>query len=215
MKVINQSYEILTDLSDPIKTLLKPIEVAGRTCYKSEDKITDDSCLKFCKMLIDRDHTAMLEHSQISVRFITSRSIANEIVRHRIASYAQVSTRYCNYSKDKFGSEIRVIEPEELLPNTSSVYQKWYDLCKESESTYMGLVGEDGVKPEIAREVLPLCLATELVVTANIRSWRNIFSLRTSVFAHPQIRRLMISLLEDLTSKIPVLFDDINYDCSK
>lgn len=207
MKVVSQSYEILTDLSDPISSILKPIEVAGRTCYKSEDKITDDSCIKFCKMLIDRNHTAMLEHSQLSVRFITNRAIANEIVRHRIASYAQVSTRYCNYSKDKFGSEITVIEPANIT-NDSQNYSIWWSSCKNAEDSYMAMLSND-VKPEIARDVLPLSLATELVVTANIREWRNILQLRTSKFAHPQIVSLMKSLLSELKLKIPVLFDDI------
>ena len=180
-------------------------------CYKSENNITDDSCLRLCKMLIDRGHTAMLEHSQITVRFIINRAIANEIVRHRIASFAQVSTRYCNYSKDKFGSEITVIAPEELLPESSDNYIMWYNSCKLSEDTYMNLINNK-VKPEIARDILPLCLATELVVTANIRSWRNIFSLRTTIYAHPHMRKLMRKLLDDFKSKIPVLFDDINYN---
>ena len=181
-------------------------------CYKSEDRITDDSCLKMCKMLIERDHTAMLEHSQLSVKFITNRAIANEIVRHRIASYAQVSTRYCNYSKDKFGNEIQVIEPnEDNLPIGSDSYNMWYQSCKNAEDAYMTMLS-NGIKPEIARDVLPLSLATEIVVTTNVRSWRNIFYLRTSKFAHPQIRSLMKSLLNEFKSKIPVLFDDIDVD---
>lgn len=211
MKIIENSYSILTDLSDAKNTILKPIEIAARTCYKSENNITDDSCLRLCKMLIDRGHTAMLEHSQITVRFIINRAIANEITRHRIASYSQVSTRYCNYSKDKFGNEITVIAPEELLPENSDNYIMWYNLCKLSEDTYMNLINNK-VKPEIARDILPLCLATELVVTANIRSWRNIFSLRTTIYAHPHMRKLMRKLLDDFKSKIPVLFDDINYN---
>lgn len=211
MKIIENSYSILTDLSDTKNTILKPIEIAARTCYKSENNITDDSCLRLCKMLIDRGHTAMLEHSQITVRFIINRAIANEIVRHRIASFSQVSTRYCNYSKDKFGSEITVIAPEELLPESSDNYIMWYNSCKLSEDTYMNLINNK-VKPEIARDILPLCLATELVVTANIRSWRNIFSLRTTIYAHPHMRKLMRKLLDDFKSKIPVLFDDINYN---
>ena len=211
MKIIENSYSILTDLSDAKNTILKPIEIASRTCYKSENNITDDSCLRLCKMLIDRGHTAMLEHSQITVRFIINRAIANEITRHRIASFAQVSTRYCNYSKDKFGNEITVIAPEELLPENSDNYKIWYNSCKLSEDTYMNLINNK-VKPEIARDILPLCLATELVVTANIRSWRNIFSLRTTIYAHPHMRKLMRKLLDDFKSKIPVLFDDINYN---
>ena len=210
MKVINQSYEILTDLSDPIKALLKPIEVAGRTCYKSEDKITDDSCVKFCKMLLSKHHTAMLEHSSLSVRFIVDRAIANELVRHRHTAYAQESTRYCAYNKDKFGNEIKVILPDEFKQGTPE-FGIWFDSCKYSEAAYMDLLKE-GVKPEFARNVLPLSTATELVVTANIREWISIFTLRTTPFAHPQMRSIMRNLLDDLKSKIPVLFDDIIYE---
>lgn len=210
MKVINQSYEILTDLSDPMK-FLKDIERAGRTCYKSENNITDDSCIKFCKMLCERGHEAMIEHSQLSVKFIVNRAIANEIVRHRLFSFAQESSRYCNYSRDKFGNEIKVIEPEDLLPSNSSVYQFWYDSCRNAEDAYMALLYEN-VRPEIARDVLPLSTATEIVVTGNIREWRHFFSLRSShknTAAHPQMRSLCDRLLDDLKSKIPVLFDDI------
>lgn len=211
MKIIQQSYEILTNLSNPIETILKPIEIAGRTCYKSENNITGDSCIKFCKMLCERGHEAMVEHSQLSVKFIVNRAIANEIVRHRLFSFAQESTRYINYSKDKFGSEIKVIEPADLLPSNSSMYQFWYNSCKNAEDAYMALLYEN-VKPEIARDVLPLSTATEIVVTGNIREWRHFFNLRSSrksTAAHPQIRSLCDKLLDELKSKIPVLFDDI------
>ena len=140
-----------------------------------------------------------------------NRAIANEIVRHRLFSFAQESSRYCNYSKDKFGSEIKVIEPEGLLPSNSSVYQFWYESCRNAEDAYMALLYEN-VKPETARDVLPLSTATEIVVTGNIREWRHFFSLRSScknTAAHPQMRSLCDDLLNDLKSKIPVLFDDI------
>ena len=209
VKVIQQSYEILTDLSDSTK-ILKDIERVGRVCYKSESNITQDSYIKFCKMLRDRGHEAMIEHSQLSVKFIVNRAIANEIVRHRLFSFAQASTRYINYSKDKFGNEIKVIEPEELLPSNSSVYQFWYNSCKNAEDAYMALL-YDNVKPEIARDVLPLSTATEIVVTGNIREWRHFFKLRCDSKAHPQLVSISRKLLNDLKSKIPVLFDDINY----
>ena len=209
VKVIQQSYEILTDLSDSTK-ILKDIERVGRVCYKSESNITQDSYIKFCKMLRDRGHEAMIEHSQLSVKFIVNRAIANEIVRHRLFSFAQESTRYINYSKDKFCNEIKVIEPEELLPSNSSVYQFWYNSCKNAEDAYMALL-YDNVKPEIARDVLPLSTATEIVVTGNIREWRHFFKLRCDSKAHPQIVSISRKLLNDLKSKIPVLFDDIIY----
>lgn len=207
MKIIKEDYEILTDISDPISTILKPIERAARTCYKSEDKITNDSCLKMCKMLIERGHTAMLEHAYITVKFTIDRAIANELVRHRVASFAQESTRYCNYSKDKFGKEIKVISLNDYLDSDS--YRVWYDSCMFAEHEYFALL-KKGVKPEIARNVLPLSLATEIVVTANIREWIHIFELRTSAFAHPQMRSIMKKLLSEFKLKIPVLFDTIN-----
>lgn len=210
MKIIEQSYEILTDLSNSIQ-LLKNIEIAGRTCYKSESKITGDSCKQFCQMLIRNGHTAMLEHSSISVRFTVNRAIANEIARHRHCAFAQVSTRYCNFSKGKFGNEIQVIKPYELDDEESEQFERWYDSCQYAEDSYMYLVN-NGVKAENARDVLPLCLATELVVTANIREWISIFNLRTTTFAHPQIRELMRNLLKEFQEKIPLLFDGIVYE---
>ena len=209
MKVIQASYEILTDLSDPIK-ILKDIERAGRVCYKSENNIADDSCITFCKNIINRGHEAVIEHSQLSVRFTVDRAIANELVRHRLASYCQESSRYCNYSKDKFYNEIKVIEPEELLPRYSADYNIWWMACKNAEEAYMTMIN-NGVKPEIARSVLPLSTATEIIMTANIREWRNVLKLRSShnMRAHPQMRSICDSLLVELKSKIPVLFDDI------
>ena len=209
MKVIQASYEILTDLSDPIK-ILKDIERAGRVCYKSESNITDDSCITFCQNIINRGHEAVIEHSQLSVKFTVDRAIANELVRHRLASYCQESTRYVNYSKDKFYNEIKVIEPEELLPRDSEDYNIWWMTCKNAEEAYMTMTG-NGVKPEIARSVLPLSTATEIIMTANIREWRNVLKLRSShnMRAHPQMRLICDRLLEELKSKIPVLFDDI------
>ena len=209
MKVIQASYEILTDLSDPIN-ILKDIERAGRVCYKSENNITDDSCTTFCKNIINRGHEAVIEHSQLSVRFTVDRAIANELVRHRLASYCQESSRYCNYSKDKFYNEIKVIEPEELLPRSSTDYNIWWVSCKNAEEAYMTMIS-NGVKPEIARSVLPLSTATEIIMTANIREWRNVLKLRSShnMRAHPQMRSICDRLLEELKSKIPVLFDDI------
>lgn len=207
MKVIQQSYEILTDLTNPIN-ILKDIERAGRVCYKSENNITDDSCITFCKNIINRGHEAVIEHSQLSVRFIVDRAIANELVRHRIASYCQESTRYVNYSKDKFGKEIKVISLNDYLDSDS--YRVWYDSCMFAEHEYFALL-EKGVKPEIARNVLPLSTATEIIMTANIREWRSVMRLRTSSRAHPQMRSIMRKLLDDLKSKVPVLFDDITY----
>ena len=202
MRVINPGFDILT----PIKgDELKKIELAGRTCYKSEDRISDDSAKDFVKMLIDRGHEAMLEHSSLSVKFICDRGVSHEIVRHRIASFAQESTRYCNYSKEKFGSELTFIKPCFF---EGTAYDLWSAAMLNSETIYFGLLSQ-GATPQQARSVLPNSLKTEIVVTANYREWRNILKLRTAKAAHPQMREIMIPLLNELKTRIPVIFDDI------
>lgn len=206
MRVVEQNYEILTDLSNPMD-ILKQIELAGRTCYKSEDKITDDSCIKFCRMLINRGHEAVIEHSQLSVRFTTNRAIHNEMVRHRLCSYCAESSRYILYNSGKYDNQITVIRPYGLEPGTEE-YDLWYSSCQKAEETY-NLLTSKGVKQENARDVLPLSLKIETVMTANLREWRHFFKLRTSQFAHPQMREIMTKLLDELKAQIPVIFDDI------
>lgn len=216
MKIVEPKYEILTDISDGGIKELQQIERIARVCYKSEDKITPDgeSAKKLVGFLVKQGHEAMLEHSQLSVLFTCDRGVANELVRHRIASFAQESTRYCDYSKEKFGGELSFIRPywmryedygDEIEDADGSI---WYWSCQKAEDDYKDLI-KNGERPEQARCVLPLCLKTEIVVTANYREWRNIFKLRTPVAAHPQMRELMCPLLKELQSKIPVVFDDI------
>lgn len=177
------------------------IELAGRVCYKSESKITNNSSGKFCQMLIKRNHGSMLEHGVASLKFIISRGISHEIVRHRMASYAMESSRYVNYKEG-----IKVIAPSGL-DNIS--YAKWYNAMLFAENTYKDLI-EAGIKPEIARDVLPTCLKTELVVTANFREWLHIFELRISKFAHPDIQSIMIEAKKLLKKECPNIFGDIN-----
>lgn len=230
MKIVEPKYEILTDISEGGIKELQQIERVARVCYKSEDKITPDgeSAKKLVGFLVKQGHEAMLEHSQLSVLFTCDRGVANELVRHRIASFAQESTRYCNYSKEKFGGELSFIwpsyipdEPKENAIKAASsteefikletdyqIHHAWYWACDDAEKRYKILIA-NGLRPEQARCVLPLCLKTEIVVTANYREWRNIFKLRTPVAAHPQMRELMCPLLKELQSKIPVVFDDI------
>lgn len=217
MDIINAGYNILTDINR--ERILKSIEVAGRTCYKSEEKITDDSASAFVKMLIKRGHEAMIEHESISVRFICDRGVSHELVRHRIASFAQESTRYVNYSKGKFGSEITVINPLFFDPNEELVkvdgcsyltnkYDIW-DTCMEHlEKAYMMLI-ELGAKPEEARSILPNSLKTEIVVTMNLREWRHFFKLRTAKVAHPSMREVTIPLLEEMKVLLPEIFEGI------
>jgi thymidylate synthase (FAD) len=203
MKIVNQSVEILSRVDGA--DILKTLELAGRTCYKSEDNITDDSANKFVAMLIDRGHEAMIEHYNITAKFVCDRGVSHEIVRHRIASYAQESTRYCNYSKEKFGNEITVIEPKGL---TDEQRAHLYNACKAAELFYFLLL-EDGCSAQIARSVLPTCLKTEIVVTMNLREWRHFFKLRTAKVAHPQMREVASMLLLQMKELIPVIFDDI------
>jgi thymidylate synthase (FAD) len=210
MKIVEPKYEILTDISKSGVKELQQIERVARVCYKSEDKIVPDgsSAKKLVGFLVKQGHEAMLEHSQLSVLFTCDRGVANEMARHRIASFAQESTRYCNYSKDKFGSEIQVIMPTFIKNADEPTRIAWTESMYAVEKQYMQLL-EHGFRPEQARCVLPLCLKTEIVVTANLREWRNIFKLRTPVAAHPQMRELMCPLLKELQKKIPVIFDDI------
>lgn len=209
MRIIKPYYEIMTDIS-PFGTYeLEQIERAARTCYKSEDKITDqaESAKKLIRKLIEKGHEAMLEHSSLTVKFVCDRGVSHELVRHRMASFAQESTRYCNYSDDKFESQITVIEPC-YLKNGTEAYGEWFNAMVEAEYRYFDLL-ELGLSPQEARAVLPNSLKTEVVMTANYREWRHIFDLRCNRAAHPQMRELMLPLLKDLYGRIPVIFDDI------
>lgn len=204
MKIIKQSAELLFPLDE--KEVLKRLELCGRVCYKSEHRITDDSAEKFIQNIINRGHEAVLEHYSFSVRFICDRGISHQIVRHRIASYCQESTRYCNYSKDNFGSEITVIEP--LLHTKGERYDIWKHACEQAEIAYFKLL-DTGCTPEKARAVLPHSLKTELIMTANIREWRHFLKTRCSFDAHPEMVALACSLLETCKILYPILFSDI------
>jgi len=206
MKIIKASYKIESEING--MEILKQIEKVGRTCYKSEDKITDDSAIKFVTSLISRGHEAMIEHNSLSVRFTCDRGVSHELVRHRLASFGQESTRYCNYSGDKFGNEITVIEPSFWGKGTFG-YDRWKEACLNSEKSYFELL-DYGATPKEARTVLPNSLKTEIVVTMNLREWRHFFKLRTENVAHPQMREVTIPLLAELKTLIPVVFDDIN-----
>jgi len=203
MKFIEQSYEFITPLDRD--AILKRVEECGRVCYKSEDKITPDSASKFVRLLVERGHEAMIEHVSFTVKFITDRGISHEIVRHRIASFAQSSTRYCNFAKDKFGNELTFITPvETTFGDMYAIRQS----CMKAEECYMSMIS-NGTKPEIARSVLPNCLKTEIVMTANLREWRHFLKLRTAPTAHPQIRALTLPLLAELKDVLPEIFGDI------
>ncbi|WP_418389371.1 FAD-dependent thymidylate synthase [Acidaminococcus intestini] len=205
MKIINADVEFITPIDGA--AILKRLEQCGRVCYKSEAKITDTSAPAFVAGIIKRGHEAVLEHCSFTVKFICDRGVSHEIVRHRVASYCQESTRYCNYSKEGFGSEITVIKPCFLHPYTDG-FNLWEEGCLFAEQTYFNLL-ECGCSPQEARSVLPNSLKTEVVMTANIREWRHFLKLRCSPAAHPQMREVALILLDKLHSLIPVCFDDI------
>lgn len=207
MRVI-EPYYVIEDEIDAQKIMLG-IERAGRTCYKSEGRIGDGSAEKFIAGIIKRGHESVLEHEKITVRLICDRGVTHELVRHRVASYSQESTRYCNYAQDRFGSELTFIKPCFWKEGEDDEKIKlWTQTLENIEKTYNKMI-EIGVKPEEARSILPNSLKTEIVVTMNIREWRHYFKLRTAPAAHPQIREISNMLLAEFKQKLPVLFGDI------
>ena len=193
IQLVNYKYK------DPMD-LLQDIERIGRVCYKSEHRITSSSAAPFVRSIIERGHESVLEHISITVRFVTDRAIANELVRHRIAAYSQESTRYCNY-KDK----IEFIYPWNV---SDKQLQLIMEACACAATTYQALIA-DGAPPEVARDVLPLCTKTELIATYNLREWRHVLRLRTDKAAHPKMRELMQTLLQFFQGLVPIIFDDI------
>lgn len=221
MNILKAGFEILTPISEGGIEELKHIEKIGRVCYKSEGNITEDgeSAKKFVKMLINRGHEAMIEHSSLSIKFTVDRGVSHELVRHRIASFAQESTRYVNYSLDKFGNEINVInirdgiDLDNKMKNMDSsiidaILREWFSAMKDTEKHYMKMI-ELGATPQIARSVLPNSTKTEITITANYREWRAFFKLRVPATAHPQMREVTIPLLKELKNRLPIIFDDI------
>lgn len=207
MRVIRPWFEILDEVNG--ENMLKRIERIGRVCYKSEEKITDDSARKFVDNILKRGHESVIEHEKVSVRIICDRGVSHEIVRHRIASYSQESTRYCNYNNEKFGKELTLIKPL-FWEESSKEYQIWLESMQNIENAYNQLI-EVGAEPQQARSILPNSLKTEIVVTMNLREWRHFFKLRTAKNAHPQMREVACALLDEFKEKIPVIFDDIEY----
>ena len=208
MRVINAGYEIISDLNG--SEILKHIERCARVCYKSEDRITAGSAEKMVAALIRSGHEAMLEHYSFTVKFICDRGVSHELVRHRIASFAQESSRYCCYAKDKFGKELTFINPCFWEPDSDN-YARWFHEMDEAEKTYLAMI-EDGATPEQARDILPTSIKTEIVMTANLREFRHFFKLRAEGVTgkpHPQMLEITIPLLKELKQKIPVVFDDI------
>jgi thymidylate synthase (FAD) len=222
MQIIKAGYEILTPLDGA--AVLKHIERIGRVCYKSEDKITEESAHYFVKILIERGHEAMIEHFNISVKFICDRGVSHEIVRHRIASFAQESTRYCNYGNSDDGCTFIIpfflgeCPKIEVTGDTACMkcetvncnrYRAWKNAMEFAEKRYLELLSL-GATTQEARSVLPNSLKTEIVMTTNLREWRHFFKLRCATTAHLQLQEVALPLLAELQRLIPVVFDDIS-----
>lgn len=197
--------------------MLKNIEAYGRLCHKSEDKITEDSYKDFIEKIVRiKKHVSIIEHESVTVRIICDRGVTHELVRHRLASYSQESTRYCNYSKDKYDNEISVIDLEQGLVLDGridlhafpQILNVWANAMADAESRYNQMIGL-GASAQIARSVLPNSLKTEIVVTFNLREWHHFFTLRTAAAAHPQMREIIVPLLVYFQSVIPIIFDNI------
>lgn len=199
--------EVLVPVMDT-ELVLRKLERCGRVCYKSEDKFGEDSGKGMLKTLIAKNHESVLEHEKVTLLFIIDRGVSHELVRHRMASYSQESTRYCNYSKEKFGREITVIDPFFYEGEKRKVWQATMELVEENYFKLLDL----GSSPQEARSLLPNSLKTEIAVTMNFRSLRNFLELRCSPSAHPQIKEVAIPLLLYMKKRLPPLFADIGYD---
>lgn len=202
MRIIKPSFVIETGIDG--EAMLKRIERAGRTCYKSEAKITETSAREFVRKIIASGHESVIEHESVTVRIVCDRGVSHELVRHRLASYSQESTRYCDYAK---AGEIEVVLPPSIAAE-QKLFERWQHAVETSERMYNRLRAA-GASPQIARSVLPTCLKTEIVMTANLREWRHFFRLRTAPAAHPQMREIAVPLLREFQRRIPVVFDDI------
>ena len=206
MRLIKSKVEILDNLNG--EEIIDKIAKVARTCYKSEDNSTSERDRELVKRLIKSGHEAMIEFADITVKFTCSRAISHELVRHRMASFAQESQRYCDYSKDKFNHEITFIIPSWMTDDYTDVDKLWVKAMQEAEHNYFVLRVE-GCTPQQAREVLPNSTKTEINMKANLREWRHFLKLRCSTAAHPDMRVLALDLLKQFHDNIPIIFDDI------
>jgi thymidylate synthase (FAD) len=209
MKIIDPTVQLEQEI-DSCK-VMEHIERAGRVCYKSEDQMEEGSADKFIRSIIRSGHESVIEHISITFKIICDRGVSHEIVRHRIASYSQESTRFCNYSKDKFGNEITVVRPL-FWDQSSPQYILWKRTMEMIETTYFQMINDYNSTPEEARSILPNSLKTEIFVTMNLREWRHFLKCRTNKKAHPQIRQIALMIYDILVDKLPVVFEDIDVE---
>lgn len=191
------------------KQIMQRIERACRTCYRSEGKITEDSYKNLIKNCITRGHESVLEHEKVTVRIYDDIGSYKDLTRHRFASFSVESTRYCSYDKDKYGNEISVINP--VYIEDKEIYEIWKNTIQEMEKGYMKMK-ELGAATDMCRNLLPHSTAAEYTMTANIREWKHIFSLRANNHVNPAIRQVMIPLLKYFKEQMPEIFDDVPYD---
>lgn len=208
MKVIEPKVELLMPYNISNQEVGKFIETVGRTAYQSFDSTTKDSYERFNKMIMSKGHEAVVEHFNLTFKFTCDRGVTHELVRHRVASYCQESTRYCNYNKDKFDGEVTFIKPC-FWKEDSDEYETWYIMQQASERCYLYLL-EVGATPQEARSVLTNSLKTEIVMTANLREWRHFFQLRCDVAAHPQMQEVAKMALKICIDKFPLYFEDLS-----
>lgn len=192
------------------KKIMKNIERACRTCYRSENLIDEESYKRLLRNCLNRGHESILEHEKITVRMRCDIGVYKDLTRHRFGSFSIESTRYCNYGKDKYDNQIKFIEPCNIEKDTTE-YAQWFNLMNIIEKTYNEM-SRLGCKPDQLRMILPHSTAAEVTMTANIREWRHIFSLRCAKMTHPAIRQLLIPLLLYFKQEMPELFDNIDYD---
>ena len=190
--------------------IMKNIERACRCCYRSEGKITEDSYKRLLQNCINRGHESVLEHEKVTVRIIADIGTYKDLTRHRIASFSVESTRYCNYGKDKFDNEIKFIKPCHIDEGTK-IYDIWKKGLEDLEKAYLEMSDLDA-KPDQLRMLLPHSTAAEYTMTANIREWKHILSLRTAKMTHPSIRQVLIPLLLKFKEDMPEIFSDVEYD---
>ena len=205
MKIVSPEFEILTPLDPP--AMLARIERAGRTCYRSEDRITPDSAAAFVRAIIKNGHHSVIEHESLSLRLVCDRGVTHELVRHRLASFSQESTRYVNYGRGPEGVGLVVIKPL-FFEEGSARYQIWLKAMEAAEEAYLALT-RAGASAQEARSVLPNSLKTEIVMTANLREWRHVLALRAAPASHPQMREIMKMVLARLKELLPEVFGDL------
>ena len=222
MNVRSETIDIITpsvtiiDMKD-YSQMLKKIERIGRVCYKSERNITETSAEQFVRNIIKNGHESVIEHETVTVKVICDRGVTHEIVRHRLASYSQESTRYCNYSNDTFNNRITVIDiasgfKYDLNNETDAKkYAIWNEAMESAEKYYFELL-KLGAVPQEARSVLPNSLKTEIIITMNLREWRHFFKLRLDKKAHPQMREVAGLIYKEFRKAMPVFFSSLDVD---